>query len=52
SESSEKGEVRANLYAESLEAQAVQASKVTPPARGFLGRFASIRKSSAPYRGS
>ncbi|CAE7430250.1 EIF2AK4 [Symbiodinium microadriaticum] len=54
SESSEKGEVRANLYAESLEAQAVQASKVVPPppARGFLGRFASIRKSSAPYRGA
>ncbi|CAE7398354.1 folD [Symbiodinium sp. CCMP2592] len=51
--SSEKGEeARANLYAESLEAQAVQASKVMPPARGFLGRFASIRKSSAPYRGS
>mmetsp|Transcript_23641 Transcript_23641/g.55740 ORF Transcript_23641/g.55740 Transcript_23641/m.55740 type:complete len:170 (+) Transcript_23641:41-550(+) len=51
--SSEKGEeARANLYADSLEAQAVQASKVMPPARGFLGRLASIRKSSAPYRGS
>eukprot|EP00435_Cladocopium_sp_Y103_P055757 s1279_g18.t1 len=46
------------LYADSLEVQAA-ASAMRPepggamaaPHRGFLGRFASIRRSSAPYRG-
>mmetsp|Transcript_29164 Transcript_29164/g.63379 ORF Transcript_29164/g.63379 Transcript_29164/m.63379 type:complete len:176 (-) Transcript_29164:190-717(-) len=45
------------LYADSLEVQATASAMRAPetvgmaPHRGFLGRFASIRRSSAPYRG-
>ena len=48
-ESSGSEDEKPVLYADSLEAQA--ASEKAAPGRGLLGRFASIRKSSAPYRG-